>query len=349
MMLRVWGATELRPTMDIDLLGRTRNDEDMLVSQFRSVLASAVEPDGLAFDAETLHAEKIRVDADYEGIRVRFSGQLDTARINMQIDIGFGDTVHPAPEETALPTMLAFPAPVVLCYNRETVIAEKVEAMITLGELNSRMKDFYDVWLLSRQFDFDGSTLQQSLRGTFQQRNTKVPASLKPLFDVLLGPKQVQWAAFRGRLQQPLVPVSAVVSGIPHFYLGWGGMVKATITGGVLAAIYLITGSLWVPMALHAGFDLGSRLADQRMHKCALLRIFGRQGKRNEEWWVHSPNQYHISEGMLQWTIRCMKSLKAIRSAMERKSKSCNFARFRGRRTSALRTICTSQPTAACD
>lgn len=207
-MLRVWGATELRPTMDIDLLGRTGNDEDMLVSQFRSVLASEVEPDGLHFDAETLHAEKIKVDADYEGIRVQFSGLLDTVRINMQIDIGFGDVVHPVPEVTTLPTMLAFPAPIMLCYSREAAIAEKVEAMISLGELNSRMKDFYDVWLLSRQFEFDGSTLVQSLRGTFKQRNTEVPASLKSLFEALVRIKQIQWDAFRRKLQQPQVPES---------------------------------------------------------------------------------------------------------------------------------------------
>lgn len=104
-----------------------------------------VEPDGLVFDAETLHAERIKVDADYEGIRVRFSGLLDTVRINMQIDIGFGDVVHPAPEEMTLPAM---------------------------------------------------------------QRNTEVPASLKPLFDALIGIKQIQWAAFRRKLQQPQVPES---------------------------------------------------------------------------------------------------------------------------------------------
>jgi len=208
MMLRVWGATEPRPTMDIDLLGRTANGEESVVSQFRSVLATEVEPDGLIFDAETLRAEKIKEDADYEGIRVRFAGLLDTARINLRIDIGFGDVVHPAPEETTLPTMLAFPAPVVLCYNRETVIAEKTEAMITLGELNSRVKDFYDVWLLSRQFDFDGSTLLQSLLGTFQKRKTDIPASLWPLFNALIDSKQMQWTAFHGRLQQRRVPDS---------------------------------------------------------------------------------------------------------------------------------------------
>ncbi len=207
-MLRVWGATSMRPTIDIDLLGRTRNIEHEVLGQIRDVLETQVEPDGLDFDAVHLRAHRIKENADYEGIRVRILAALDTARLNLQIDIGFGDHVHPSPHETVLPTMLTFPAPVLLCYNRETAIAEKVQAMIALGELNSRMKDFYDVWLLSRQFDFDGPTLTESLRGTFRQRNTEVPASLKPLFETLIEPKQMQWAAFRSRLHQPHVPDS---------------------------------------------------------------------------------------------------------------------------------------------
>jgi predicted nucleotidyltransferase component of viral defense system len=137
--------------MDIDLLGRGGKDEDVVLSQIRDMLTTEVEPDGLVFQVESLRAEKIKEDADYEGIRIRFLGMLDTARINMQIDIGYGDAVYPAPKETEFPAMLAFPAPILLCYNLETVIAEKVEAMVKLGELNSRMKDFYDIWLLSRK------------------------------------------------------------------------------------------------------------------------------------------------------------------------------------------------------
>lgn len=142
LMLRVWRSPEFRPTMDIDMLGITRNEEADIVAQIRNILAVAVEADGLAFDPYSIQAERITEDADYEGIRIRFLGTLDSARINMQIDIGFGDVVYPEPEESELPTMLNFPAARLLCYSRESSIAEKLEAMVKLGMLNSRMKDF---------------------------------------------------------------------------------------------------------------------------------------------------------------------------------------------------------------
>lgn len=147
-MLRVWQAPEIRPTMDIDMLGMTGNSEAEIAAQFANVLSVGVEPDGLVFDTETIRTERITEAADYHGIPVRFKGLLDTARVNMQIDIGFGDIVHPGPETSELPTMLGAPAPRLLCYSRESAIAEKLEAMIKLGELNSRMKDFYDIKLL---------------------------------------------------------------------------------------------------------------------------------------------------------------------------------------------------------
>ncbi len=155
LMFRTWNSPEFRPTMDIDLLGKTRNEEGNITSQIRDILAVQVEPDGLIFDADSIRAERITEDADYEGIRVRFRGALDTAKISMQIDIGFGDPVYPQPEKAELSCMLDSPAPSLLCYSRESAIAEKIEAMIKLGTLNSRMKDFYDIWLLSRHFQFD--------------------------------------------------------------------------------------------------------------------------------------------------------------------------------------------------
>ena len=161
LMLQVWRSPDIRPTMDIDLLGRTSNAEDDLMAQLRDILAVDVEPDGLAFDADSIRTERITEGANYEGIRIRFPGTLATARIHMQIDAGFGDVVYPAPEAADLPTMLDFPAPRLLCYSRESVIAEKLEATVKLGMLNSRMKDFYDIWLLSRQFDFNGPDLAQ--------------------------------------------------------------------------------------------------------------------------------------------------------------------------------------------
>lgn len=128
-MLRVWQAPEIRPTMDIDMLGKTGNDETNIVSQIIEILNVAVDPDGLNFDVSSIQTERITEDADYQGIRVRFRGNLDSARINMQIDIGFGDIVHPNPEESELPTMLGSTAPRLLCYSRESAIAEALQSI----------------------------------------------------------------------------------------------------------------------------------------------------------------------------------------------------------------------------
>ena len=209
LMLRVWRSPDIRPTRDIDLLGRADNAEESLVAQVRDILAVDVQADGLVFDPSAIRTDRITEGADYEGIRVRFPGTLDTARIHMQIDVGFGDVVYPEPQSWDLPTMLDFPAPRLLCYSRESAIAEKLEAMVKLARLNSRMKDFHDIWLLSRQFDFDGRELAQAIRLTFKQRATPLPSH--PL-EAVTGPfpdgRQTQWAAFRDRLQQEHVPAS---------------------------------------------------------------------------------------------------------------------------------------------
>ena len=167
-----------------------------------------VEADGLAFDPDSIRAERITEDADYEGIRIRFLGALGSARIHMQIDIGFGDVVYPEPEESELPTMLDSPAPRLLCYSRESTIAEKLQAMVKLGVLNSRMKDFYDIWLLSRQFDFDGAELAEAIRLTFERRGTALPAEIAAFTEPFISAKQTQWAAFWKRLGQDHVPAS---------------------------------------------------------------------------------------------------------------------------------------------
>ncbi len=158
-MLRVWDSPEIRPRMDIDILGITSNKETEVIKQIQDILAIDVEPDGLFFDPNSVESGRITESADYKGIRIRFHGSLEKAIINMQIDIGFVDVVYPEPEMHQLPTLLDMPAPRLNCYSRESTIAEKFEAMVKLGVLNSRMKDFYDIWLLARLFDFDGATL----------------------------------------------------------------------------------------------------------------------------------------------------------------------------------------------
>jgi predicted nucleotidyltransferase component of viral defense system len=219
LMLRVWRAPQYRPTMDIDILGRTSNEVGRIVSQIREVMAAKVEPDGLTFDPDSIQVERIIEDADYEGLRVRFRGALDSARVNMQVDIGFGDIVYPNPEELNMPTILNSPAPMLLCYSRESAIAEKFEIMVKLGVLNSRMKDFYDIWLLSRQFDFDGALLAEAIRLTFNKRGTVFPEIVEAFDQTFVSAKQVQWEAFWKRLQQENVPetFSDVVSGVEEF------------------------------------------------------------------------------------------------------------------------------------
>ncbi len=208
LMLRVWCALDSRPTMDIDLMGRASNDAVAIVEQIKDILSVKVEPDGVIFEQDSVQAERIAKDAKYEGVRIRFRGSLDSARINMQVDIGFGDVVVPEPEKTELPAMLNFPSPRLLSYSRESAIAEKFEAMIKLRELNSRMKDFYDIWLLSRQFDFDGRTLAEAIQKTFEHRSTELPTDPPVAFSSGFSGdqnKNRQWQAFlkRNRLEGP--------------------------------------------------------------------------------------------------------------------------------------------------
>ena len=218
LMLRAWRAPEARPTMDIDVLGKTSNEQAAVVRQIQEILAVEVEPDGVVFDAATVQAERITHDADYAGIRIRFRGTLESARINMQVDVGFGDVVFPGPEAIVLPTLLDFPAPALQGYSRESTIAEKFEAMVSLGELNSRMKDFFDIWLLLQSYDFEGEDLAEAIRRTFDRRGTELPETITaftPEFSVV---KQVQWRAFVRRLgdERSAPDFTAVVSSIAN-------------------------------------------------------------------------------------------------------------------------------------
>lgn len=180
-----------------------------------------MEPDGLIFDPDAVTGERIAEDAGYAGVRVRLLGMLGNARINIQVDVGFGDVVHPAPTITAYPTILDLPAPRLRAYSRETSVAEKFEAMVKLGLLNSRMKDFFDIWLLCQQYEFDGETLATAIARTFAHRETMIsanPDAFAPAFSGLPA-KQAQWRAFirRTRLQSPPANFAEVVQIISGF------------------------------------------------------------------------------------------------------------------------------------
>jgi hypothetical protein len=229
LLLRAWNAPASRPTKDIDLLGHMENTVDAVVPILRAVCSQQVEPDGLVFHADTVAGTAIKEDADYAGVRVTFFATLQNARVAMQVDIGFGDVLTPAAAATDYPTLLDFPAPRLKSYNRETAVAEKFEAMVKLGLANSRMKDFYDVWLLSRQFDFDGPALAAAVSRTFANRKTAVvpsPFALTPAFAADAG-KQTQWRAFvrKSRLEDAPAELQEVVDALGAFLLPLAGAI----------------------------------------------------------------------------------------------------------------------------
>lgn len=198
LMFSAWSGPTSRPTMDIDFLGRIDNDLEVIVAAMKDVCTTDVEADGMSFDAGSVTAARITEDAEYEGVRVRLSGNLGNARLSLQVDVGFGDVIVPGPRSVVYPTLLDFPPPELNGYTMESTIAEKFQAMVKLGVLNSRMKDFYDIWMLSRAFDFKGEILAEAVEKTFKNRKTPItafPTVFKPSF-IQDGDKNVQWLGF---------------------------------------------------------------------------------------------------------------------------------------------------------
>lgn len=206
LMLRIWQAPEIRPTMDIDLLGRTNNNILQLTSIVEDILSIEIEPDGLIYFAEQITVERIAEETEYQGVRIWFPAKLDTISLNMQVDIGFGDVVYPEPEKVEIPSMLEFSSPRLLCYSRESLIAEKFEAMLKHRELNSRMKDFHDIWLLSRYFGFEGKELSEAIKLTLERRGASLPVNIVAFSDEFISTKHAQWNAFRKKLKQDHIP-----------------------------------------------------------------------------------------------------------------------------------------------
>jgi hypothetical protein len=200
LLFELWTEQRYRPTRDADSLARGDNTPERFAHIFRELCELEAHEDGLRFDTDTVEAERISEDADYEGVRVTFVAYLERAKIPIQIDIGFGDIVTPAPSDTDYPTLLEFPPPRLLAYPKETVVAEKLEALVKLGIANTRMKDFYDLDILSRTFAFEGKTLAKSIQNTFQKRGTDFPiAGLPVAFTSEFyedANKKRQWTAF---------------------------------------------------------------------------------------------------------------------------------------------------------
>lgn len=224
MVFCLWGGRLHRSTRDLDFLGSGESDAAYFWEFFRELCRLEVEEDGIRLVEESLLVRQMREDEEYQGVRIELLARLGTARIPLVIDVGFGDVVTPDPAEVEYPALLNFPKPRVRAYPRETVVAEKFWIMNQLGMNNTRLKDYYDLWTLSRNFSFDGQLLCQAIQATFARRktalSTEIPIALTPAFNE--NPlKQRQWASFlkKGRFIDEHMTLAEVVPLLQDFLM----------------------------------------------------------------------------------------------------------------------------------
>jgi hypothetical protein len=216
-----WFDEPHRPTRDLDLLGFGDPDPGVMLAAFREICAIELD-DGVAFDLKALGVDRIREELEYGGLRIKTNADVGGARVRVAIDIGFGDVVEPGFVETELPVLLDLPPPRLRTYPREAVIAEKFQAMVALGRANSRMKDFYDIWLLARTHVFGGDAQPRAIAATFARRKTEIPVeppdALIPAF--ASDPAKVaQWNAFIDDLAVQPGTLDGVIKDLTAFLL----------------------------------------------------------------------------------------------------------------------------------
>lgn len=247
-LFELWTGERHRPTRDIDFLSSGNPQVAELLPVFREICGQEVpEPDGVVFPFDQISGEPAREEQDYQGASFKLIALLGSATIPVQIDLGFGDAVTPSPQLTSIPTLLNTPNPELLTYPRETVIAEKLQAMTALGMANSRMKDFYDIWYLAQRFDFNGATLAAAISATFARRKTLIraepPTAFTPeFFDD--ASKRVQWEAFvkRSRLTGEGTSLPEVVAALRTFLLP---VLTAAATNQAFSSTWRATSQRW--------------------------------------------------------------------------------------------------------
>lgn len=249
MMFLVWKGEPYRATKDLDLLSLQSATVERFGELFQELCRFKAEEDGLVFLPASVRAEDIREAEAYQGVRVRLEARLGRSKIPLQVDIGFGDVVTPKARKAGFPTLLGSPAPQLAMYPRETAIAEKFETMVKLGVLNSRMKDFYDLWVMGREFEFDGAGLAASIAATFKRRKTSLPDKAPFALTEKFGDdptKRRQWQAFvkRGRLKLVETNLMTVIRAVRDFLMP---VVTATAGGGTFTA-HWPKGGPWQPL-----------------------------------------------------------------------------------------------------
>lgn len=234
LLFDLWFEVPHRPTHDADLLGFGSAEIPHLEEAFRGICRIEAE-DGIVFQPDSVRAIEIRKEASYAGVRITLMGLLDSARCPLQIDVGFGDAVIPAPDEVCYPVILPeMPEPRLRAYSRYTVVAEKLEVLVSLGMLNSRMKDFFDLWVLAKRSEFDGEILARAVAETFLRRQTRLPEGMPVgLSDEFLDDvqKQKQWLAFLRKNTLDAIPLPTVVRELRDFLLPV--LAATSVSGGL--------------------------------------------------------------------------------------------------------------------
>jgi len=221
MLITTWFDDPHRPTRDVDLLGYGDPAPEPMLAVFKEICAIK-ENDGILFDVDALRVELIREELEYGGLRMRTTARLAGARITVVIDIGFGDATEPGVGEIDLPVMLDLPAPRLRAYPRETVMAEKFQAMVLFGLANTRMKDYYDIWILSRSYAFDAERLSRAIAATFERRGTAIPEDLPDALTLTFSTdatKQRQWEAFARDLAAEVPSLEVIVADLAGFLM----------------------------------------------------------------------------------------------------------------------------------
>ena len=180
-LFAMWG-TVYRPTRDVDFTGYGSADPRDVVHAVREICETPDEVEQIVFDTENIKVEPIRDGSEYDGLRLKINARIGRTRISVQMDVGFGNAIVPGPQEEEYRTILGDPPPRILAYPAESVVAEKMNAMVVLGERNSRYKDFYDIHALAQQFSFDRSTLVHAVHATFDRRATPIPSDVPVAF-----------------------------------------------------------------------------------------------------------------------------------------------------------------------
>ena len=222
MLFATWVAAPFRPTRDLDLLGYGENSPEAMREAFREICGQAVADDGVAFDIDGIEATPIREDLEYGGVRIRTRATIAVARITIQVDVGFGDAITPAPVEIDYPALLDAPAPHLRAYPIETVVAEKFHALVTRGITNSRLKDFYDLWLVAETFELERTVLATAIRQTFTRRETELPQERPTAFTTSYAAAwDEQWRAFLTRERMTTAPIqlASVLTNLERFLM----------------------------------------------------------------------------------------------------------------------------------